>query len=217
MSAPVKLDVLSDPICPWCYIGKTHLDKALEAEGDHPFVIEWHPFQLNPDMPEDGMDRREYLERKFGGKENAVKVYGQIADHAEQAGIEIDFAAIKRTPNTVNAHRLIHWAGIEGKQNDVVDALFSAYFKEGRDIGDIETLADIADGIGMDAAVVTRLLKSDEDLSTIKDRDTHSREMGVNSVPTFIVGSRHAVPGAQPPELWQKVIKELKEQSAAES
>lgn len=217
MSAPVKLDVLSDPICPWCYIGKTHLDKALEAEGDHPFVIEWHPFQLNPDMPEDGMDRREYLERKFGGKENAVKVYGQIADHAEQAGIEIDFAAIKRTPNTVNAHRLIHWAGIEGKQNDVVDALFSAYFKEGRDIGDIETLADIADGIGMDAAVVTRLLKSDEDLSAIKDRDTHSREMGVNSVPTFIVGSRHAVPGAQPPELWQKVIKELKEQSAAES
>ena len=217
MSAPVKLDVLSDPICPWCYIGKTHLDKALEAEGDHPFVIEWHPFQLNPDMPEDGMDRREYLERKFGGKENAVKVYGQIADHAEQAGIEIDFAAIKRTPNTVNAHRLIHWAGIEGKQNDVVDALFSAYFKEGRDIGDIETLADIADGIGMDAAVVTRLLKSDEDLSVIKDRDTHSREMGVNSVPTFIVGSRHAVPGAQPPELWQKVIKELKEQSAAES
>ena len=217
MSAPVKLDVLSDPICPWCYIGKTHLDKALEAEGDHPFVIEWHPFQLNPDMPEDGMDRREYLERKFGGKENAVKVYGQIADHAEQAGIEIDFAAIKRTPNTVNAHRLIHWAGIEGKQNDVVDALFSAYFKEGRDIGDIETLADIADGIGMDAAVVTRLLRSDEDLSAIKDRDTHSREMGVNSVPTFIVGSRHAVPGAQPPELWQKVIKELKEQSAAES
>jgi predicted DsbA family dithiol-disulfide isomerase len=217
MSAPVKLDVLSDPICPWCYIGKTHLDKALEAEGDHPFVIEWHPFQLNPDMPEDGMDRREYLERKFGGKENAVKVYGQIADHAEQAGIEIDFAAIKRTPNTVNAHRLIHWAGIEGKQNDVVDALFLAYFKEGRDIGDIETLADIADGIGMDAAVVTRLLRSDEDLSAIKDRDTHSREMGVNSVPTFIVGSRHAVPGAQPPELWQKVIKELKEQSAAES
>ena len=217
MSAPVKLDVLSDPICPWCYIGKTHLDKALEAEGDHPFVIEWHPFQLNPDMPEDGMDRREYLERKFGGKENAVKVYGQIADHAEQAGIEIDFAAIKRTLNTVNAHRLIRWAGIEGKQNDVVDALFLAYFKEGRDIGDIETLADIADGIGMDAAVVTRLLKSDEDLSVIKDRDTHSREMGVNSVPTFIVGSRHAVPGAQPPELWQKVIKELKEQSAAES
>ncbi|MCH2248940.1 MAG: DsbA family oxidoreductase [Cognatishimia sp.] len=213
MTAPIKLDVLSDPICPWCYIGKTHLDKALAAEEDNPFVIEWHPFQLNPDMPEDGMDRRTYLENKFGGKEGAVRVYGQIAQHAEDAGIEIDFAAIQKTPNTVNAHRLIHWAGIEGKQNDVVDALFSAYFKEGRDIGDIETLADIADQVGMDAAVVTRLLKSDEDKQSIRDRDVHSREMGVNSVPTFIVGSRHAVPGAQPPELWQKVIKELREQA----
>ena len=213
MTAPIKLDVLSDPICPWCYIGKTHLDRALAAEEDHPFVIEWHPFQLNPDMPEDGMDRREYLERKFGGKDGAIRVYGQIAQHAEDAGIEIDFAAIQKTPNTVNAHRLIHWAGIEGKQNDVVDALFSAYFKEGRDIGDIETLADIADNAGMDAAVVTRLLKSDEDKQSIRDRDVHSREMGVNSVPTFIVGSRHAVPGAQPPELWQRVIKELREQA----
>ena len=211
--ARVKLDILSDPICPWCYIGKTHLDKALAAIPDHPFVIEWHPFQLNPDMPEDGMDRRTYLENKFGGKEGAVRVYGQIAQHAEDAGIEIDFAAIQKTPNTVNAHRLIHWAGIEGRQNDVVDALFLAYFKEGRDIGDIETLADIADHAGMDAAVVTRLLKSDEDKQSIRDRDVHSREMGVNSVPTFIVGSRHAVPGAQPPELWQKVIKELREQA----
>lgn len=217
MTAPVKLDVLSDPICPWCYIGKTHLDKALAAEGEHPFVIEWHPFQLNPDMPDTGMDRREYLERKFGGKDGAIRVYGQIAQHAEDAGIEIDFAAIQKTPNTVNAHRLIHWAGIEGKQNDIVDALFSAYFKEGRDIGDIETLADIADSVGMDASVVTRLLNSDEDKQAIRDRDTHSREMGVNSVPTFIVGSRHAVPGAQPPELWQKVIQDLKEQSASDA
>lgn len=217
MTAPVKLDVLSDPICPWCYIGKTHLDKALAAEGEHPFVIEWHPFQLNPDMPDNGMDRREYLERKFGGKDGAIRVYGQIAQHAEDAGIEIDFAAIQKTPNTVNAHRLIHWAGIEGKQNDIVDALFSAYFKEGRDIGDIETLADIADSVGMDASVVTRLLNSDEDKQAIRDRDTHSREMGVNSVPTFIVGSRHAVPGAQPPELWQKVIQDLKEQSASDA
>ncbi|WP_370227242.1 DsbA family oxidoreductase [Cognatishimia sp.] len=217
MTAPVKLDVLSDPICPWCYIGKTHLDKALAAEGEHPFVIEWHPFQLNPDMPDTGMDRREYLERKFGGKDGAIRVYGEIAQHAEDAGIEIDFAAIQKTPNTVNAHRLIHWAGIEGKQNDIVDALFSAYFKEGRDIGDIETLADIADSVGMDASVVTRLLNSDEDKQAIRDRDTHSREMGVNSVPTFIVGSRHAVPGAQPPELWQKVIQDLKEQSASDA
>ncbi|WP_299350542.1 DsbA family oxidoreductase [uncultured Shimia sp.] len=211
----IKLDVLSDPICPWCYIGKTRLEKAMEAEPDHPFAIEWHPFQLNPDMPAEGMDRREYLETKFGGKENAVRVYGEIEQHARDEGLDIDFAAMKRTPNTINAHRLIHWAGIEGKQNAVVDALFKAYFKEGRDIGSDDVLCDIADGAGLDAAVIGKLLKTDEDVASIRERDAHSREMGVNSVPTFIVDNQHAVPGAQPVELWVKVIRELNETQAA--
>ncbi|MFY0661044.1 MAG: DsbA family oxidoreductase [Shimia sp.] len=212
----IKLDIISDPICPWCLIGKTRLMKALEAEGDHPFVIEWHPFQLNPDMPAEGMDRREYLETKFGGKDNAVKVYSEIEQHARDEGLEINFAAIKRTPNTINAHRLIHWAGIEKKQNAVVDALFAAYFKDGRDIGDIDVLADIADSAGMDAAMVRKLLESDADVEDIQKRDAHSREMGVNSVPTFIVANQHAVPGAQPAELWRRVMADLKAQNAAE-
>lgn len=205
----IKLDIISDPICPWCYIGKTHLDRALADHSDHPFVIEWHPFQLNPDMPAEGMDRRAYLEAKFGGKDGAVHAYAPIVDHAEKAGLSIDFEAMKRTPNTVDAHRLIHWAGIEGRQTAAVSALFKAYFTEGRDIGDPEVLADIADGIEMDAAVVSRLLQSDEDRQLILDRDAHSRKMGVSSVPTFIVANQHAVPGAQPPELWSKVIREL--------
>ncbi|KPA22635.1 DSBA-like thioredoxin domain protein [Shimia sp. SK013] len=208
----IKLDILSDPICPWCLIGKTRLEKAMEAEDDHPFTIEWHPFQLNPDMPKAGMDRREYLETKFGGKENAVRVYDEIARHAEEEGIDIDFGAIQRTPNTVDAHRLIHWAGIENKQNDVVNALFKAYFKEGRDIGNAEVLADLADTAGMDAAVVAKLLSSDADIESIQQRDAHSREMGVNSVPTFIVANQHAVPGAQSVELWRQVMNELKAQ-----
>ncbi|WP_170439070.1 DsbA family oxidoreductase [Ruegeria arenilitoris] len=212
MTQTVKLDILSDPICPWCYIGKTNLDRALASVPDHPFVIEWHPFQLNPDMPEGGMDRREYLERKFGGKEGAVRAYAPVVEHAEKAGLNIDFEAMKRTPNTLDAHRLIHWAGIEGKQNQVVDALFTAYFVQGRDIGDHEVLADIADSVGMDAAVVLKLLKSDADRDDIRQRDTHSREMGVNSVPTFIVANQHAVPGAQPPELWAQVIGEIMSQ-----
>ena len=207
----IKLDILSDPICPWCYIGKARLERAMEAEPDHPFAIEWHPFQLNPDMPEEGMDRREYLETKFGGKENAIRVYGEIAKHAEEEGLEIDFAAIKRTPNTVDAHRLIHWAGIEGKQNAIVNALFKAYFKEGRDIGDHEVLCDVADSAGLDAALVGKLLKSDSDADSIRERDGHSRQMGVNSVPTFIVDNQHAVPGAQASDLWIKVIREMKE------
>ena len=209
MPDPIKLDIMSDPICPWCYIGKAHLDRALAAHPDHPFVIEWHPFQLNPDMPPEGMGRREYLEGKFGGKEGAVRAYAPVVEHAQQAGLKIDFEGMKRTPNTLNAHRLIHWAGIEGKQTAAVSALFKAYFVEARDIGDTEVLADIADGIEMDAAGVRRLLESDADRDDIAARDSHSRQMGVNSVPTFIVAGKHAVPGAQPPELWAKVIDEL--------
>ncbi|WP_170638599.1 DsbA family oxidoreductase [Ruegeria profundi] len=217
MTQTVKLDILSDPICPWCYIGKTHLDKALAKLPDHPFVIEWHPFQLNPDMPDAGMDRREYLERKFGGKDGAVRAYAPVVEHAENAGLKIDFEGMKRTPNTLDAHRLIHWAGIEGKQNAVVDALFDAYFVQARDIGDPEVLSDIADSAGMDAAVVMKLLKSDADREDIRNRDTHSREMGVSSVPTFIVANQHAVPGAQPPEMWEKVIGEIMSQLEASS
>ncbi|WP_375267383.1 DsbA family oxidoreductase [Planktotalea sp.] len=208
----VKLDIISDPICPWCFIGKTLLDRALEAEPEHPFEIEWHPFQLNPDMPMEGMDRREYLERKFGGKEAAVKVYAQIDQHARDVGLELDLGGIKRTPNTLNAHRLIHWAGIEQRQSMIVSAMFRAYFKEGRDISDVEVLADLADTCGMDASLVQRLLATDEDLEGIREKDAGFRKMGVNSVPTFIIAGQHAVPGAQSPEMWRKVIADIKAQ-----
>jgi predicted DsbA family dithiol-disulfide isomerase len=210
----VKLDIISDPICPWCYIGKTLLDKALAERPDHPFEIEWHPFQLNPDMPPEGMDRHTYLERKFGGQEGAARAYAPIVEAAEAAGLDLNLAGIQRTPNTLDAHRLIHWAGIEGRQMAVAMALFRAYFHEGRDIADHDTLADIADGAEMDAAVVLKLLKSDADLEGIHKKDAGFREMGITGVPTFIVAGKHAVPGCQPPELWIKVIDELNNQPA---
>jgi predicted DsbA family dithiol-disulfide isomerase len=210
----VKLDIISDPICPWCYIGKANLDRALAQVGDHPFEIEWHPFQLNPDMPAGGMDRRAYLEGKFGGKDGAIKAYAPVVAHAEKAGLKINFEGIQRTPNTLDAHRLIHWAGIEGRQTFVVSALFKAYFVEGRDIGDRETLADIADTAGLDAAVIGKLLASDADVDNIRGRDAHSRKAGINSVPTFVVANQHAVPGAQPPEMWVQVIADIQAQLA---
>jgi protein-disulfide isomerase-like protein with CxxC motif len=148
----IKLDIMSDPICPWCYIGKSYLDKALSDHPDHPFTIEWHPFQLNPDMPAGGMDRRAYLEGKFGGKDGAVAAYAPVVQSAEDAGLTINFDAMQRTPNTLNAHRLIHWAGVEGRQTAAVSQLFQAYFVEGSDIGDAEVLSDIADGILKDEA-----------------------------------------------------------------
>lgn len=212
---PIKLDIMSDPICPWCFIGKAHLDKALSAHPNHPFSIEWHPFQLNPDMPANGMGRREYLEGKFGGKEAAVRAYAPVVESAKTAGVAIDFEGMKRTPNTINAHRLIHWAGIEGRQTAAVSALFKAYFTDARDIGDADVLIYIAKSVEMDANVVKRLLDSDEDLKLIQDRDKHSRKMGINSVPTFIIANQHAVPGAQPPELWAQVIADLAAQADA--
>ncbi|WP_122073629.1 DsbA family oxidoreductase [Pseudophaeobacter sp. EL27] len=205
----VKLDIISDPICPWCYIGKTHLDKALAEIPNHPFVIEWHPFQLNPDMPREGMGRRDYLEAKFGGKEGAVRAYAPVVEHAENAGLSIDFEGMQRTPNTIDAHRLIHWAGIEGKQGAMVDALFDAYFAQARDIGDTDVLVEIATKVGMEADVVRQLLSGDNDAEDIRNRDAHSRKMGVTSVPTFIIANQHAVPGAQQPEMWKQVIADI--------
>ncbi|MDH5453339.1 MAG: DsbA family oxidoreductase [Paracoccaceae bacterium] len=211
----IKLDILSDPICPWCYIGKSNLDRALEARPDHPFAIEWHPFQLNPDMPREGMDRRAYLEAKFGGPEGAAQVYGRIAEAAKSAGVKVDFDMIQRTPNTLDAHRLIHWAGLEGRQTAAVSRLFKGYFEDGHDIGDRNVLLGIADGIGMDRAMTERLFESDADLKDIRDRDAHARARGVSGVPTFVIANTHVVPGAQPPELWARVLDELTAGGAA--
>ncbi|MCF6315122.1 MAG: DsbA family oxidoreductase [Marinosulfonomonas sp.] len=213
----IKLDIISDPICPWCYIGKSYLDRALAAHPSHPFTIEWHPYQLNPDMAEGGMERREYLELKFGGQDGALKVYGEIAKTAEEAGLDIDFAAIKTTPNTINAHRLIHWAGVEGRQAFVVAALFKAYFVEGRDIGAAGVLCNIAGDSGMDADMVERLLATDADLEDIRARDAHSREMGVRGVPTFILNNETVLTGAQPAETWGQIIVDLAAPSRPET
>jgi predicted DsbA family dithiol-disulfide isomerase len=204
----VKLDILSDPICPWCYIGWLRLRSVLERM-THPFVIEWHPFQLNTGMPKNGMQRQFYLETKFGGQKGVLEAYMPIAKAAEEAGHPIAFDKIERTPNTLDAHRLIHWAGQEGKQTQMAEALFEAYFQQGRDIGTVEVLTKIAGECGMDEGAIFALLQSDADKIEIRERDLHSREKGVREIPTFIVAQTHVVPGAQPPELWENVIKEL--------
>lgn len=210
----VRLDIFSDPICPWCAIGKANLDRALESRPDHPFVIEWHPFQLNPDMPLEGMDRRDYLTLKFGNPHDAVKAYLPVIDAAEAAGLTLDLGAIDRTPNTLNAHRLIHWAGLEGRQNAVIAALFRAYFQQGRDIGDAAVLTELAGAAGMDSAIAARLLDSDADRDALLERDRHARARGIQGVPCFIVADTHVVTGAQPVALWQNVIDDFARKDA---
>ena len=212
----IQLDILSDPICPWCLIGRARLSAALEQRPDHPFAIQWHPFQLNPKMPARGMDRAAYLEAKFGGRAGAARAYAPIVETSEKMSLGIRFDAIRRTPNTLDAHRTIHWAGLEGKQTAMVDALFDAYFREGRDIGDHGVLADLWAGTGLERAAVERLLATDADADDIRARDAHARERGVTGVPTFIVGGQSAVVGAQPAETWLAIIDDLSAQLAAQ-
>lgn len=210
----IRLDIFSDPVCPWCYIGKGLLDRALEAHPEHPFSIEWQPFQLNPDMPPEGADRAEYLEDRFGGRTNAVEIYARVEAAAEAAGLVINFEAMKRMPNTLDAHRLIHWAGLEGRQTAMVSTLFKAFFRDGRDIGDATTLVALAGEAGLDAALTARLLATDADKADLIARDRHARQKGVTAVPTFIIDNQYALSGAQPVELWGQVIAELTAQIA---
>ncbi|MEO0343404.1 MAG: DsbA family oxidoreductase [Pseudomonadota bacterium] len=210
----IKLDIISDPICPWCYIGKTNLDRALAKFETPPFITEWHPFQLNPDMPMEGMDRREYLETKFGGKDAAVKVYASIDQAAKDVGLDLNLGGIDRTPNTIDAHRLIHWAGLEGKQNNVVDRLFAAYFHEARDISKASVLVRIAAAAGMDGDSVRNLLDGEDDKDDLRKRDAHARERGVGGVPCFIVDNHYAVQGAQSADVWANIVTEISEKTA---
>ena len=208
----IRLDIFSDPVCPWCYIGKANLDRALEAHADHPFRIEWHPFQLNPDMPAEGVDKHDYLAAKFG-EDRLVQMHLRLKEASRADGAEIDPDTPRRMPNTLDAHRLIHWAGLEGRQTAVVSAIMRAYWREGRDIGNAGVLADIAGAAGMDRAVTARLLASDADADDIRARDADARAKGVSAVPTFLIAQQYVVSGAQPPEVWGRVIEELVEKA----
>ncbi len=211
----IRLDIFSDPVCPWCMIGKANLDRALAAHPDHPFAIEWHPFQLNPDMPPEGAARAAYLEAKFGSREKVVQIHVMLEKAAQKAGVAFDFGAISRIPNTLNAHRVIHWAGLEGRQTAMVSALFRAYWREGRDIGDAGVLAALAGEVGMNEVQIARLLASDADADDIAARDLDARRKGVTAVPTFLIAQAYVVSGAQPPEVWGQVIDELVAKTAA--
>lgn len=205
----ISLDIFADPVCPWCLIGKVELDRALESRPHHPFAITWQPFRLNPQMPAGGMDRLEYLRAKFGAR--AEEAARTVAARAAELGLDLNPSP--RQPDTTDAHRLLHWAGLEGAQTRVMSGLLRAHWQEARDIGDAGELAQIAGAAGMDQAMTTHLLAGDADRDEIAAREHHARERGINSVPTFIVADRHAVSGAQPASLWQSVIDDVTAES----
>jgi predicted DsbA family dithiol-disulfide isomerase len=209
-----RLDIISDPICPWCYIGAANLTRALETARAQPFDIHWRPFQLNPDMAPEGADRRAYLDAKFGGPDRARQIYARIEAAAAEAGLDLHFDLIRRTPNTLDAHRLIRWAVAEGVQTPLVGQLFRRYFREGKDISNPDVLAAAATAAGMDEPLVRRLLASDADVEEVRAEDAAFREMGVTGVPTFILGNRYVITGAQPPEVWTRIVAELEAATA---
>ncbi len=206
----MQIEIVSDTICPWCFIGKRRFEKALAAfkakAPDTDIQIGWRPFQLNPDMPAGGIGRQDYLSQKFGGAENAKRVYDPIHDAGKGEDIPFAFGAIPKTPNTVNSHRLIREAAEHGKQDAVVERLFNAYFIEGKDIEGAASLADLAADAGLDRDETLAYLESDEDVETIKLEDTMARQMGIQGVPCFIIDRKYAVSGAQSPEALVEVM-----------
>ncbi len=214
----MRIDVYSDTICPWCFIGKRRLEAARAARPEVPVEIHWRPFQLNPDMPGAGIARDTYLALKFGGDARARQIYDMIREAGESTGIEFNFDGIARTPNTVSSHRMIRFAQARGDAEPVVENLFRAYFLYGLDIGARERLIEIGASSGLDEGEIARYLDSDEDLEAIKAEDLRARRMGVDGVPCFIVDRRYAIAGAQEPEAFMPLfdLARMERPSAAE-
>jgi len=202
----MRIDIFSDTVCPWCFIGKRRLERALEGTPPEEPEIHWRAFQLNPDMPAEGMERSQYLETKFGGPEGAKQVYQQISSAGEGEGIDFQFKSIDRTPNSVQSHRLIRFASGQGKQDAVVERLFKAYFLEGQNIGEDAVLSELAVEAGLDKEEVDSFLAGEERREEILSEDLYARQQGINGVPCFIFNGRYALSGAQDPSVLRKVI-----------
>jgi predicted DsbA family dithiol-disulfide isomerase len=205
--AAMQIDVISDTVCPWCFIGKRRLARALAQRPGIAFEVKWRPYRLDPTLPREGMDRQAYMRLKFGNDpQKMLEMHKLIIAEGEKDGIAFDFANIRRRPDTVDSHRLIRWAEAAGVQDDVVERLFIAYFENGEDIGDIRILSDIADLCGMDGLEVAELLETEADRALVEREDQLAREMGVTGVPAMIFGGKLAVSGAREPEMLVAVI-----------
>jgi predicted DsbA family dithiol-disulfide isomerase len=202
----MRIDIFSDVICPWCFIGKKRLEKALTIRPPAELTVQWRAFQLNPDMPASGMDRQQYLAVKFGGPEAAQRIYDNVRAAGAKERIPFAFERIPRTPNTVDAHRLIRFGQRGDRQDETVAALFQAYFIDGRDIGDARTLARIAAEAGLEEKAAAEYLAGTEDTQEVLAEDVYARKLGIGGVPCFIFDGKYAVSGAQEPEAFLPVF-----------
>ena len=206
---PLTVDVVSDVVCPWCYLGEKRLAAAL-AEESGPFVIRWRPYQLDPTIPEGGLDRKAYMEKKFGRDGRLQAVHDRLTALGAEIGAPFHFDRIERAPNTLDAHRLIRWAASSGRQGEVTDRLFEAYFVEGRDVGNRAVLLEIAAAAGLDATLIGRLFEEGADVEAVRAEIAQAQAMGVTGVPFFIFGGRIGLPGAQEVPMLRQAIAEAR-------
>lgn len=202
----MQLDVIFDTVCPWCYIGKRRLERAISMRPNAHIDINWRPFMLNPDIPDDGIDRTAYLIKKFGSETRVRRVYGAIGEAGQSVEIDFAFERIQRTPNSVSSHRLIRYASHFVNVAPMVERLFEAYFVEGVDIGSINVLVDIGTAYGLEAAPLRAYLESEADVASIYEENARAHRLGVNGVPAFAFQGSMVISGAQEPEVLVRVL-----------
>lgn len=208
----LTIDLVSDVVCPWCYLGKARLELAIaEVQDEVGIDVNWRPYQLNPDIPAEGVDHHKYLAEKLGGEDAVKQAHDRLRELGREVGINFAFEAIKIGPNTLDAHRLIHWAMVEGReiQDKVATALFKANFEEGKNVGNHAVLLDIAEQSGLGRKVIENLLGTDADKDTVQAEITAAKDMGVTGVPFFIIDQQYAVSGAQTPDVLANAFREI--------
>lgn len=211
MSKPkIKIDVVSDVVCPWCYIGKRRLEKAVDQLKDkYEFELEYHPFELNPEMPAGGTDQKTYLTNKFGGSERYEQITNRVTTVAAEEGLNFDFGKQKISPNTREAHRIIQYAKQEGKQVEVKEAFMKAYFEQGVDLSKKENLLTIAVQAGLTHEKVEKLLSTDEGLMEVALAEKEMQKLGITGVPFYIINNKYGVSGAQPSEAFVQAFEDI--------
>jgi predicted DsbA family dithiol-disulfide isomerase len=202
----MRIDVVFDTVCPWCYIGKHRLQRALAQRPGLRADLRWRPFMLNPDMPEDGLDRNVYLERKFGSSYRIQRIHSAAVTAGKQEGIEFDFDGMTRMPSSIKSHRLIQWAGTSDRQEPLVEAIYQAFFLKGQDIGQTPVLAAIAESVGLAGDAAAAFLDSNAGTSAVETEFAHIHRLGVSGVPCFILDEAYAVSGAQEPDILARLL-----------
>jgi len=210
------IDVYSDVVCPWCYIGEKRLSKALADRPDREADVRWRPFQLQPGIPEGGLPWAEFSRQKFGGVDGARAAFAQVAAAGEQDGISFDFGRVASAPNTVDAHRLILFAWNYGVQRELSDALFRAYFTEGKDLNDHGKLVNVASSVGLEATEVGECLAGEEGVEDVRSSQEEARRLGITGVPFYVFDGRYAIYGAQPVQVFGEALDLVRDEATGD-